>query len=178
MLSKNIQTLRKAKGLSQEELAEQINVVRQTISKWEKGLSVPDAGMVCKLASALDTSVTTLLGEEIGSTDDTETIATLSQKLAALNDEYALIQARNRKRWHNFWLIVLILATCALTASVIQLIYAWNANAALHADATIIGGADAATHIYLSSVNQQWLPLIGAIFAGVAALYGMRFTKQ
>lgn len=43
MLNENIQALRKSKGLSQEELALKLNVVRQTVSKWERGLSVPDA---------------------------------------------------------------------------------------------------------------------------------------
>ena len=46
MLSDNIKTLRKSKGLTQEELANRINVVRQTVSKWEKGYSVPDAEML------------------------------------------------------------------------------------------------------------------------------------
>ena len=61
MLKENIKTLRKAKGLSQEELAIKLNVVRQTISKWEQGLSVPDAEMLIKLAEVLDTNVSTLL---------------------------------------------------------------------------------------------------------------------
>lgn len=39
MLSENIKTIRKSKGLSQEELAVKVNVVRQTVSKWEKGVS-------------------------------------------------------------------------------------------------------------------------------------------
>ena len=39
MLNENIKNLRKSKGLSQEELAIKLNVVRQTISKWEKGVS-------------------------------------------------------------------------------------------------------------------------------------------
>ena len=42
MLNENIKNLRKAKGLSQEELAIKLHVVRQTLSKWENGLSVPD----------------------------------------------------------------------------------------------------------------------------------------
>ena len=50
MLNKNIKALRKAKGLSQEELAIKLNVVRQTVSIWEKGLSVPDAGLVIQIA--------------------------------------------------------------------------------------------------------------------------------
>ena len=55
MLSDNIKTLRKSKGLTQEELANRINVVRQTVSKWEKGYSVPDAEMLKKIAEVLDT---------------------------------------------------------------------------------------------------------------------------
>lgn len=58
MLSENIKVTRKSKGLSQEELAIKVNVVRQTISKWEQGLSVPDANMLTSLSEALDTPVT------------------------------------------------------------------------------------------------------------------------
>ena len=65
MLNENIRNLRKAKGLSQEELAIKLNVVRQTVSKWEKGLSVPDSAMLISLAEELDTSVGTLLGETV-----------------------------------------------------------------------------------------------------------------
>lgn len=38
MLNENIKTIRKSKGLSQEELAVKLNVVRQTVSKWENGV--------------------------------------------------------------------------------------------------------------------------------------------
>ena len=71
MLNENIKNLRKAKGLSQEELANRLNVVRQTISKWEKGLSVPDSSMLISLADELDTSVSTLLGETVPEHDQT-----------------------------------------------------------------------------------------------------------
>ena len=40
MLNENIKTIRKSKGLSQEELAVKLNVVRQTVSKWEQGVSL------------------------------------------------------------------------------------------------------------------------------------------
>ena len=66
MLSENLKHFRKAKGLSQEELAIKLHIVRQTVSKWEKGLSVPDSGMLIRFAEALDTSVTELLGETAG----------------------------------------------------------------------------------------------------------------
>ena len=62
MLSENLKTLRKARGLSQEELAGRLHVVRQTVSKWEKGLSVPDAELLVRLSEELDTTVTALLG--------------------------------------------------------------------------------------------------------------------
>ena len=65
MLSENIKTIRKSKGLSQEELAVKVNVVRQTVSKWEKGLSVPDSEMLISLSEALETPVSTLLGETV-----------------------------------------------------------------------------------------------------------------
>ena len=65
MLCDNIRNFRKAKGLSQNELAIKLNVVRQTISKWEKGLSVPDSEMLVTLAAELGTTVNALLGETI-----------------------------------------------------------------------------------------------------------------
>lgn len=52
MLSENIKTIRKSKGLSQQELAVQLNVVRQTVSKWEQGLSVPDSDLLLCLSEA------------------------------------------------------------------------------------------------------------------------------
>ena len=65
MLNENIKTIRKSKGLSQEELAVKLNVVRQTVSKWEQGLSVPDSDMLISLSDALGTPVSTLLGENV-----------------------------------------------------------------------------------------------------------------
>ena len=65
MLNENIKIIRKSKGLSQEELAIKLNVVRQTISKWEKGLSVPDSNMLISLSEVLETPVSTLLGETV-----------------------------------------------------------------------------------------------------------------
>lgn len=84
MLNVNIKTIRKSKGLSQEELAIKLNVVRQTISKWEQGLSVPDSDMLISLSEALETSVSTLLGESVieSKADDLKVI---SEKLEVIN---------------------------------------------------------------------------------------------
>lgn len=88
MLNENIKKLRKSKGLSQEELAIKLNVVRQTVSKWENGLSVPDSSMLIALADELDTSVGVLLGEPVAEPiqDDLKVI---SEKLEVINLQLA-----------------------------------------------------------------------------------------
>ena len=96
MLSENIKTMRKAKGLSQQELAIRLNVVRQTISKWEQGLSVPDADMLIMLAEVLDTSVSTLLGEEVIESEADE-IKAMAEKLELINWQLAQRKIRTRK---------------------------------------------------------------------------------
>ena len=69
MLNETIKALRKSKGLSQQELAVKVNVVRQTISKWEQGLSVPDSDLLIDLSEALETPVSTLLGENVAESE-------------------------------------------------------------------------------------------------------------
>ena len=96
MLNENIRALRKSNGLSQEELAIRLNVVRQTVSKWEQGLSVPDAVMLTRIAGELDTSVNILLGEEIPENEEVSTVQELAEKLEALNTELARRSERNR----------------------------------------------------------------------------------
>ena len=63
MLKDTIKKLRIQQGLSQDELAERVHVVRQTVSKWERGTSVPDADSLVALARALGVSAAELLGE-------------------------------------------------------------------------------------------------------------------
>ena len=72
MFGENLKAMRKAKGYTQEELAIKINVVRQTVSKWEKGLSVPDADMLSQIAEVLDTKVSVLLGGTISNKEQTK----------------------------------------------------------------------------------------------------------
>ena len=88
MLSENIQAIRKSKGLSQEELAVKLNVVRQTISKWEKGLSVPDADMLISLSEALETPASTLLGETVVKAPIVD-LRALSEQLEVVNLQLA-----------------------------------------------------------------------------------------
>ncbi len=103
MLKENIKTLRKSKGLSQEELAIKLNVVRQTISKWEQGLSVPDAEMLIKLAEVLDTTVSILLGEKI-SESKVDDLKAISEKLEVINLQ--LSQRKSERRKIIYWLLI------------------------------------------------------------------------
>lgn len=118
MLNENIKKLRKSKGLSQEELAIKLNVVRQTVSKWENGLSVPDSSMLVSLAVELDTSVSILLGEDVqeSGSDDLKTI---SEKLEVINLQLAKRSMARVKtvRWILGSLCTLIVVVfAALTA--------------------------------------------------------------
>lgn len=103
MLKDNLKTLRKNKGLSQEELAVKLNVVRQTISKWEQGLSVPDAEMLIKISEVFDTPVSTLLGENI-SESKVDDIKAISEKLEIINLQ--LSQRKNERRKIIHWLLI------------------------------------------------------------------------
>ena len=96
MLSENIRATRKARGLSQEELAARLNVVRQTISKWEQGLSVPDADLLIGLSEALETPVSALLGETV-TPEKPDEIQILSEKLEAINLQLARRKIARRK---------------------------------------------------------------------------------
>ena len=113
MLNENIQALRKSKGLSQEELALKLNVVRQTVSKWERGLSVPDAEMLVAIGEVLDTPVSTLLGETVPASEP-EGLQALSEKLEVLNVQFARAQESKRRALH-----VLCIAIAAVTALVL-----------------------------------------------------------
>ena len=97
MLGENIIAQRKRLGLSQQALAEELNVVRQTISKWEKNLSVPDADALTRLAEALETTVQALLGlpQEAAAPETSDVAATL----ARINEQLAI---QNRRR-HRLW---------------------------------------------------------------------------
>ena len=99
MLNENIKAVRQSKGLSQEELAIKLNVVRQTVSKWERGLSVPDSEMLITISDVLETPVSTLLGETV--TDSTPAdIRELSEKLEIINLQLARQKASRRKLFH------------------------------------------------------------------------------
>ena len=120
MLNENIKAIRKAKGLSQEELAIKLNVVRQTISKWEQGLSVPDADMLISISEIFETPVSTLLGETViePKADDLKAI---SEKLEVINLQLAHRKATRQKVIH--WLFI---SLCAVIVAVFTALIVLN----------------------------------------------------
>lgn len=118
MLNENIKTIRKSKGLSQQELAVKLNIVRQTVSKWEQGLSVPDSDMLLSLSEALETPVSTLLGETVMETE-ADTLRAISEKLEVINLQLAQQKTARRSLLH--WSLILL---CAVTAIVFAVLLA------------------------------------------------------
>ncbi|HFK0821726.1 TPA: helix-turn-helix domain-containing protein [Listeria monocytogenes] len=115
MLNENIKAIRKSKGLSQEEIAIKLNVVRQTISKWEQGLSVPDSDMLISISEVLETPVSTLLGETVmvSKVDDVKAI---SEKLEIINLQFA--QRKTARQKMLYWLFVSLCAVIAIISAV------------------------------------------------------------
>lgn len=114
MLNENIKVIRKSKGLSQQELAVKLNVVRQTVSKWEQGLSVPDADMLISISEVFETPVSTLLGENVIKSED-DALKAISAKLEVINLQLAQ-RKTTRKRILQWFLISLCVIITAIFA--------------------------------------------------------------
>ena len=106
MLKDNLKTLRKSKGLSQEELAIKLNVVRQTISKWEQGLSVPDAEMLVSISEVFETPVSTIIGGNINE-EKADDLKAISEKLEVINLQLSHSIEHRRKVLHNSLISIL-----------------------------------------------------------------------
>ena len=113
MLNENLKTARKSKGLSQEELALKLHVVRQTVSKWEQGLSVPDSDMLISISEILETPVSELLGETL-TEQKPDDLKAISEKLEEINLQFA--KRKQNRRKILFWLFVIFGALIIITA--------------------------------------------------------------
>ena len=116
MLGDNIKNFRKTKGYSQETLAEQLHVVRQTISKWEKGASVPDAEMLNRISELFEIPVSELLGSSVPEQEEKQDIGEVAKQLAVLNEQLANQAIRRRKsiRYSAFGIGVAIFVVIAV----------------------------------------------------------------
>lgn len=105
IFAENLKKIRKDKGYTQEILAEKLNVVRQTVSKWEKGLSLPDVDMLSKIANVLETDVNILLDGQITTTDQSEIV----KQLAKINEQLTIKNRRYKKIMKTIAIILLII---------------------------------------------------------------------
>ena len=119
MLNQNIRTIRKNKGLSQEELAIKLNVVRQTVSKWEQGLSVPDSDMLIAISRVFEIPVSTLLGETVLE-QQPDDLKVISEKLEVINLQLAQRKEIRRKVWH--WSFIALCGTTVLLFAVLLIL--------------------------------------------------------
>ena len=129
MLNENIKAIRKSKGLSQQELAIKLNVVRQTISKWEQGMSVPDSDMLISISEVLETPVSILLGETVVETKVSD-LEVISEKLEIINLQLAQKKIARRKIIQGL-LITLCAVIVIISAVLIELnspYLNWNYN--------------------------------------------------
>ena len=167
MLNENIKAIRKSKGLSQQDLADKVNVVRQTVSKWEQGLSVPDADLLIALSEALEAPVSTLLGETVTVTEADE-VKALSEKLEIINLQFARRKTLRRSALH--WLLIAacvgILAVAAVLAVVNSPYLGWDYSAP---ETAIMG---VAVHAL------EWAFVRLAPFALIATLVGVFLTRK
>ena len=136
MLQENLRTLRKARGLSQEDLAQRLHITRQTLSKWENGLSVPDAQLLLRLAEILDVPVSELLGGPV-ETEEREEDA-VARHLERLN----LLLAERNRRSRRIWRIVAGVLIGAAVVTMLLLLLSVIAFRSFTTDSTVSGGEE------------------------------------
>ena len=167
MLNENIKAIRKSKGLSQQDLADKLNVVRQTISKWEQGLSVPDSDLLIALSEALETPVSTLLGETV-TESEADQVKVLSEKLEIINLQFARRKAMRRSALH--WLLIAVCLGILAIAAVLVVVNSPYLGWDYSAPETAVMGV--AIHAF------EWAFVRLAPFILIAAIIGVCFTRK
>ena len=151
MLGENLKALRKQKGMSQEVMAQQLNVVRQTVSKWEQGLSVPDAQMLTNIAELFEVPVSSLLGESI---EENVNVNEIAVQLAVLNQQLAARRGRTRKIVR-----IVLIAAAVLIAGYILLHIVFGVivdNNRVMSSATLTCSLDGETYVYGINYDDQY----------------------
>ncbi len=167
MLNENIKAIRKSKGLSQQELAIKLNVVRQTISKWEQGLSVPDSDMLVFISEVFETPVSTLLGETVVETE-ADNLKAISEKLEVINLQLAHKKTTRRKilHWLFISLCVVIVAIFAVLIVINSTYLGWDYS---DPETAVLG---VAFHSF------EWLFVRVASIILIGAIIGVFITRK
>ena len=167
MLNENIKAIRKSKGLSQQELAVRLNVVRQTVSKWEQGLSVPDSDMLISISETLETPVSTLLGENVIESD-ADGLKAISAKLEVINLQLAQRKTTGKRILHGF-----LIALCAVIAAVFSILLA------LESPYTGWDYSDPETAVFGAAFHLfEWLFVRAAPMILVGAMIGILLIRK
>lgn len=136
MLGETIVNLRKQKGLSQQDLADRLHVVRQTISKWEKNLSVPDADALVRLADALDATVPQLLGAPV---EADAPAADVAAALTRINEQLAIQNRRRSRIWKVVaWVLGILLLLNILSIAGAVFFYEFTETSVIETQVTKI----------------------------------------
>lgn len=176
MLNENIKKLRKSKGLSQEELAVKLGVVRQTVSKWEKGLSVPDSEMLIKLAEELDTTVNNLLGETIA--EEESELKVIAAKLELLNEQFAKQSEAHRRTKRIVAVIFSVLSSVVLFCEFFSWLALYIIDRIPDTSIAIIGGSDGPTQILVAEPTINPFVVIAAVIVIIISVTGIIRTKK
>ena len=177
MLNENIKTIRKSKGLSQEELAIRLNVVRQTVSKWESGLSVPDSELLIRIAEELDTSVNVLLDETVKPDDNSE-LRVIANKLEVLNEQIAKQAEFRRKIWRALFIAVFVVAACVMLRSLISFVCFKIAMNSGNIIVSTVGGSDGPVSTVIAKTIFQLTPYIFLMAVAAVSLVGIYKTRK
>lgn len=116
MLHDNLRKARINKAMSQEQLAVQLSVVRQTVSKWEKGTSIPDAESLVRLSEVLEVPVNVLLDEQ--KPQETTELSDVARQLAQLNELTALKMQRDKELLSKVKTAAIILLVFGFVAAI------------------------------------------------------------
>lgn len=120
MFDETLKRIRKEKSMTQEELAIKVHVARQTVSKWEKGLSVPDVDLLQRIAEALDVEVSELLGAQIPKEENRNEVA---EQLAKISEQMAIRNKRGNAIWKVVKALILILILIPIACWILAAIY-------------------------------------------------------
>lgn len=114
--------LRRERGLTQRQLAEQLHVTDKAVSKWERGLSLPDVGLLLPMADCLGVTVTELLrGERTAAAQlPVEEVEALVKSTLQLTEEERQAQKTRRRKWGLAYLLCALvgIAECAVLLAV------------------------------------------------------------
>lgn len=164
-LGARIRTLRKERGLSQEALAQALEVSRQAVTKWEDGSSLPSTANLFALSGFLGVPLAELTGTPEGAASPSSASA-MSEKVHVKRAKALRIGA-----WVLLTVSVPVLLVCAVQY--------FTAGPPIPEDASLIGYADGGTSIYLISQfpTLAFLGSLSLFVVGLGVLFGLKIKK-